>query len=72
MSARLSQMNGRRLRTNDEQVPGELQIIEKYRVSATVANLGLSLYVLGFALGPLLCVSPPTSTSLAVRATKEA
>ncbi|KIJ27856.1 hypothetical protein M422DRAFT_190508 [Sphaerobolus stellatus SS14] len=35
--------------------PGQTQIIERYGVSQTLASLGLSLYVLGFAFGPLIC-----------------
>ena len=34
--------------------PGEGQIRAKYHVSPEVSSLGLTLYVLGFAFGPLL------------------
>ena len=30
--------------------------MEEYHVSQEVASSGLSLYVLGFAMGPLICV----------------
>ncbi|KIJ43983.1 hypothetical protein M422DRAFT_67658 [Sphaerobolus stellatus SS14] len=35
--------------------PAQFQIIEKYGVDSTVSSLGLSLYILGFAFGPLIC-----------------
>ncbi|KAI9689373.1 MAG: hypothetical protein M1822_010024 [Bathelium mastoideum] len=34
--------------------PAAIQIAEEFHISETVANLGVSLYVLGFAAGPLL------------------
>lgn len=33
----------------------ESQIRQTYGVNANVASLGLTLYVLGFAVGPLIC-----------------
>ncbi|KAI0306294.1 MFS general substrate transporter [Multifurca ochricompacta] len=35
--------------------PGQGQIMKQYHVSVDVASLGLSFYVLGFAMGPLIC-----------------
>lgn len=39
------------------QAPGELQVKRLYGVSTTVAALGVALYVLGFGIGPLFCMS---------------
>lgn len=45
------------------QAPGEGQVQEMFGVNAEVASLGLTTYVLGFAFGPLLCMSPRHVTS---------
>ena len=34
--------------------PGTLEIMERFQISETAALLGLSVYVLGLALGPVL------------------
>lgn len=39
------------------QAPGQQMIRERYGVSADVASIGLTLYVLGFGFAPLLCTS---------------
>jgi hypothetical protein len=37
------------------QAPAQAYLVAKYNISFEVAILGLSLYVLGFAMGPLIC-----------------
>jgi len=37
--------------------PSESLVVHRYGISETVNSLGLSLFVLGFALGPLICQS---------------
>jgi hypothetical protein len=44
---------------NGAQAPGQQHIMKQYHVSLHVASAGLSLYVLGFAAGPLICVYFP-------------
>ena len=42
--------------------PAAVSIAEEFHVSETVANLGVSLYVLGFAAGKSFCTRAFTST----------
>ena len=52
------------------QAPEEPLVREKYGVNDEVASLGLAIYVLGFAFGPLLCASPtPICLSVCVELT---
>lgn len=37
------------------QAPAQEYLMAKYNISFEVASSGLSLYVLGFAMGPLIC-----------------
>lgn len=55
------------------QAPGQGLLQDKYHVNVETASSGLSLYVLGFAAGPLVCelASSPIPTSRAfVNATR--
>jgi hypothetical protein len=38
------------------QAPAQSYLMAKYNTSFELASSGLSLYVLGFAMGPLICV----------------
>ena len=40
---------------NGTQAPGQLYLMEKFRISVDLASSGLSFYLLGFATGPLIC-----------------
>jgi len=41
---------------NGTQAPGQPYLMQKFRISVDLASSGLSLYLLGFATGPLICV----------------
>ena len=41
---------------NSTQAAGQPYLMSKYKISANLASSGLSLNVLGMAMGPLLCV----------------
>jgi hypothetical protein len=41
---------------NNIQAPGQPYLMLKYNISIDLASSGLSFYVLGFAMGPLICV----------------
>jgi hypothetical protein len=37
------------------QAPGQPYLMEKYHIGVNLTSSGLSLYLLGFATGPLIC-----------------
>jgi hypothetical protein len=37
------------------QTPGQQYLVERYGISMVLASSGLSFYVLGFSMGPLIC-----------------
>jgi len=38
------------------QAPGQQYLMEKFQIGVDLASSGLSFYLLGFAMGPLICV----------------
>ena len=40
---------------NGMQAPGQLYLIEKFHISIDLSSSGLSFYLLGFAMGPMIC-----------------
>ena len=49
---------------NGTQAPGQLYLMEKFRISVDLASSGLSFYLLGFATGPLICAYIITTPGL--------